>query len=531
MDSVSKGEKYEFEENTFNWVICDEEYRLISIDAQNVMRNANGLTCLFVTLRKLLELDLKSHSLKGCEREGGSRRKFSGMDPSDSDDIPSNDSHQLPRAKQAFLIGSHEEISQRHRTGKSDINGMEVCSDGQHFKYKLKKKNQAIELIYLVLSRCCINNSKNKEFISNYNDQILKEMMFDPSNTTCLIIFLNEFLTDNQEILLNSVFSASVYEVIFDTIGIYNKSPFKQAYYVSTLVKFIFHKNHCIKSNQNNIISMLVSGKVKQQFTGVYPPGSRLIGSIRDHHEETGTRLESKTKIIHIPSPLTTVDLAYLELVTACAYGKNSFTEKICHTLFSLDECLELIEDETIGPLLHLETIKFFYHVFVDTELMYNSLYVEIMKVMPVLQNSLKFYLEKLSEFAREALGKKAVSWCNHKEVISEEELLKEIIEVLIDSIKTYIQSVIMSSNRKSIAKVLQDEVVVKVYRIIIDGIKDIRGDNFKNHLEKLLDFIDHQVRLGNLSKGHGDTAEIMNDRRSNGESKVIAEGQVSYEQ
>jgi hypothetical protein len=46
---------------------------------------------------------------------------------------------------------------------------------------------------------------------------------------------------------------------------------------------------------------------------------------------------------------------------------------------------LELIEDETIGPLLHLETIKFFYHVFVDTELMYNSLYVEIMKVMPVL--------------------------------------------------------------------------------------------------------------------------------------------------
>jgi hypothetical protein len=169
--------------------------------------------------------------------------------------------------------------------------------------------------------------------------------------------------------------------------------------------------------------------------------------------------------------------------------------------------------------------------VFVDTELMYNSLYVEIMKVMPVLQNSLKFYLEKLSGLAREAPGKKAVFWCNHKEVISEEDLLKEIIEVLIDSIKTYIQSVIMSSNRKSIAKVLQDEVVVKVYRIIIDGIKDIRGDNFKNHLEKLLDFIDHQVRLGNLSKGHGDTAEIMNDRRSNGESKVIAEGQVSYDQ
>lgn len=49
MDSIGKVERQEFEEETFNWVICDEEYRLISIDAQNVMRNANGLSCLFVT--------------------------------------------------------------------------------------------------------------------------------------------------------------------------------------------------------------------------------------------------------------------------------------------------------------------------------------------------------------------------------------------------------------------------------------------------------------------------------------------------
>ena len=127
---------------------------------------------------------------------------------------------------------------------------MEIPTYGQHIHYKSKKKNQAVELIYLVLSRCCINNCKNKEFISNYGDQILKDMMFDPSNTTCLIIFLNEFLTDNQQILLSNHFSASIYKVIFDTIGIYSSSPFKQAYYISTLVKFIFHKNHCIKHNQ-----------------------------------------------------------------------------------------------------------------------------------------------------------------------------------------------------------------------------------------------------------------------------------------
>jgi hypothetical protein len=107
---------------------------------------------------------------------------------------------------------------------------------------------------------------------------------------------------------------------------------------------------------------------------------------------------------------------------------------------------------------------------------------------------------------------------------------LKEIIEVLVDSIRTYIQTVIMSSNRKSIAKVLRDEVVVKVYRIISYGIEDVREGNFRKHLEKLLGFIDDQVRLGNLSKGHGDTAGVMQGRRSEGEGKVGGGREGSYE-
>ena len=80
--------------------------------------------------------------------------------------------------------------------------------------------------------------------------------------------------------------------------------------------------------------------------------------------------------------------------------------------------------------MLHLETIKFFYHVFVDTDLMYSSLSVEIMKVMPSLQSALDYYLQKLVTTIREQEFSIKKYYCTHKELVLQEDLLKEIIEI-----------------------------------------------------------------------------------------------------
>ena len=484
-------------------IFIDTNFKKISIDAQHFMRNANGLKCLLVTLRKMISLNtdfcLQS---KFIDKPVIDEALIFSDKHSNTFNRVSTELNQIPGNMINVLTPTKGQDSLLKTNEYQNLDYVEGTSENKQFI-----KNNCITNLYLILARCCINNQQNQDWITEYDDHTMFAQLFAAQDFS-QSIFTQELLNDNKTFILDAQLVSNIIFRTFKRIEGEAGCPYKQSFQMTTLLKFVFYKTHCIKANQNILITAQVSDVVKKQMNSIYDINIRLLDNIKKHMElEKPIVMTCTSKTVECINGYLNCDQAYLEIATYCAYGRNSFTEKICHTLFSLDECLTLMADETLHPVLHLEIIKFFYHVFVDTDLIYSSLSVEIMKVMPNLQTSLEYYLQKLFHAVREQEFSIKRYYCTHKELVLQEDLLKEIIEVLISCIKTYIERVIMSSNKKSIKKVLRIEVIDKVEDILRKGIKGIRNDKFRAQLENLIIFISNQVNLGNLQ-----TSYIEND-------------------
>jgi len=76
--------------------------------------------------------------------------------------------------------------------------------------------------------------------------------------------------------------------------------------------------------------------------------------------------IESK-KILVIPNEVCYV-VAYVNLLTACSEGKNTFSENICQNLINLETLYKFIYVSDYCIVLKHALVMYFYHVYLDTD-------------------------------------------------------------------------------------------------------------------------------------------------------------------
>lgn len=490
------------DDNSWLHFFQDKNFRKVEIFSQNLIRNGGGITVLRNILKKLMQYGTQINKEKVIVKDGQYNNKHGIIEKiqhnEDGEEIYSTD--RLLSTLGCFILIKEKDLLRRH----------------------------AVSSIFQIFSRLCMQNDENKhiQFNDRHQDRHILKYTKD-FNDASIYIFFNELFHDNKKLLFDFESNKLMIRHLFDQFAQKVDFPMKQGFYLVIMKRFIFYKKFHIKPNQNYIISKIISEEFRHSLHGIFGTDRKVMKSILKYSKEKILTLESKKKTVFCLSNNLCFVMSFVELITSCCYGRNSFSEKISHTIFSFEDCLELIGNQELPSYVHLEMLKFLHYIYIITDVAYNSLLQELMgsNVMGIQIRVLKDHLNKLKETAN--VGKKIkVYFQSHKELILESDLYQDVIEVTIDCLKNYIKRLIMTNNVEVIRRIMGKDVIYQAYDTITQALHDIQLPSVNYRLNDLYDYMQKQIILGNQAIDQ----EINNCDESNQHFLSIRQSSFNYD-
>ena len=182
----------------------------------------------------------------------------------------------------------------------------------------------------------------NKRLVSPISEDSIQYYPFS-GNLVSLIL---QTLNNNKKVNTDSVKSSRIIRLILDNITRtykYTANMFIMAEYINCLEQLLFVRNEPIQSNQNSVMQILIE-KGKVGVLGRFH-SSNLVQTLENDLKnqpfvelicEITNSTSSKATVL-LGSANFCFDLAYIELLALCCFGKNEYAEKIAQSFLSLE--------------------------------------------------------------------------------------------------------------------------------------------------------------------------------------------------
>lgn len=357
---------------------------------------------------------------------------------------------------ETFLDQSFENISKFQQDLTRNTSCMEYLIDimensfnGQENSvYSTMKKNITFKIV-LILSKCCSNNQKNKDYLTGFIEQLFLPKLEEDASISNITILLNKLIENNKMILLHEARSRLIINSVFKNFLKEKDNYFRLAFNMNTLQRFIFFKNECLKYNQNTVISNLISTTLQPIFKNL--SSQNLIHTLMDDSKRQSYQFSYGDKSILLVNNRLCFAMAYLELVSNCSFDKNAFSENIAQSLLTIDDISRIIEafgpksnDSMISRLIIYEILKFNFHVYVDTERLYTThISTTLLSTMKIV----KMVMLKTLQFLNN--GHKIKYCLSHKEMVTSSNVCIDLVFSCIDNLRIYISQVVKDANTK----------------------------------------------------------------------------------
>lgn len=219
--------------------------------------------------------------------------------------------------------------------------------------------------IFQVLAEMVHENKENKRLVMDKVGGLILQQLQNDSITSNAIIILNRLILNNKDIVNNSSMTSQILTILFNKLGKDNRRPLQIAYTMFTIQQFAVIEETCVRSNQNLIMSSLISNSMSTVFSS-FRQGS-MVPFLKRHMSSPYVDFEYGHSKVKLLKPELCFFSAFMEVVSVCCFDMNQFSEKIAQSLISLRDVSELLTIENKPVLLEYELCKFVYHVYIDS--------------------------------------------------------------------------------------------------------------------------------------------------------------------
>lgn len=192
--------------------------------------------------------------------------------------------------------------------------------------------------IYRILAKTCVNNEKNKEEVSQFMEPlILKHFQNEPDFNTVFLI--REVVLNNKSILLNDLKVSKISRMLSVSADYLGNEDIEKSYILQIMADMVKYNEFILMKNQNSVLTLVISkefGKIRVQFDNHQELEAELAAKAKNKMLNKQLRMIESKKILVIPNEVCYV-VAYVNLLTACSEGKNTFSENICQNLINLE--------------------------------------------------------------------------------------------------------------------------------------------------------------------------------------------------
>lgn len=225
------------------------------------------------------------------------------------------------------------------------------------------KHQELINEIYSMLALIALDNDQNKKLLMTYiGDVFFTHLKFEQK--LHLAPFFSALLSRNPEALIDPLAATDLIDRLFkkiDSTG--TKNPTK-AYYLDVIAKLVE-----TDSFRNSNISKIVLNKLfeKRLTNTAFSMDKEIIEELSKEMNSRSPQLIFGNQKGVFANPELCYVLSYLNLLTICSGGKNSFAENISQNLVSLTDIKEVLQIE-LPPRVLYEVLDFLYDVYLETE-------------------------------------------------------------------------------------------------------------------------------------------------------------------
>lgn len=226
------------------------------------------------------------------------------------------------------------------------------------------KQLDLVSNIYLILAWSCLDNEKNQEFFMKYiKDPFLKH--FESQRMAGSPLFIGNFVKRNKNLFLtDKIFHMFVNSILKECDNTSRKDILKP-YILNSILDLLLSADFRLRNNQNYVISKLFETSTYKDLSVTLN-----VNDLRGWSDELNViaPVEVCNKQVILLNAELCYNMVYIDLLKACATGKNSFTENICQNYLPLNEIKEVLAINQLHPFIFIRVMTFFVEVFLDVE-------------------------------------------------------------------------------------------------------------------------------------------------------------------
>lgn len=154
-----------------------------------------------------------------------------------------------------------------------------------------------------------------------------------------------------------------IHELFRRLDSVNSKSPLR-AFILKMLGNLVSNQEKNLRDTQNRVLSRLFDKKNVSFTLDINPTFLENWSNAIKNSEPVS--VSRQVKGIIVPSELCFF-MAYLDLLTICSSGLNSFSENISQNLVKLEDIRAILEKD-LHPIIKSNVIFFFFEVYLETE-------------------------------------------------------------------------------------------------------------------------------------------------------------------
>ena len=196
-------------------------------------------------------------------------------------------------------------------------------------------------------------------------------------------LFIGNFVKRNKKLhLIDKVFHMFVNSILKECDNTSRKDILKP-YILNSILDLLQAADFRLKNNQNYVISKLFETSTYKDLSVTLN-----VNDLKNWSDELNNAIPIEVngkKIVVLNSEMC-YNMVYIDLLKACAAGKNSFTENICQNYLPLKDLKSILAIENLHPFIFIRVMTFFVEVFLEVE-KENQFHIQeiVVNILPIL--------------------------------------------------------------------------------------------------------------------------------------------------
>lgn len=228
-----------------------------------------------------------------------------------------------------------------------------------------------LKKVYRILAKACFENEANKEEVSQFMDTLVLKHFQESSDDLNTEFLIREAIRNNKSILLNENKVTKISRILCWAIDDPEQiDSIRKSYLLLILADMVKYNEFILTKNQTTVLSLVISkefSNIRVQLDNHQELEAELAAKAKNKMLNKQLRIIESKKILVIPSEVCYV-IAYINLLSSCAEGRNTFAENICQNLINLETLYKFIYVSDYCIVLKHALLNYFFQVYLDTD-------------------------------------------------------------------------------------------------------------------------------------------------------------------